>query len=525
MKRLLLICIVTILATGSSWAITTKLSAYSGNPRYFYGDGRPVVLIGAGQPRPSKMNENYRGYIDEMAAHKVNYGRVWHLRVWDSKNNYFPWARSGGGTANDGLPKFDLTKWDSNFWARMKDACSYAASKGVYLDIMLFDECGIEAEHYSTAYKYHPFHPSNNVNSVGLPSGDAVPEFYSLGNSKLKYLQELYVAKMVSELSGYPNVIFEVCNELTGPWDWEKYWVDYVSARCSNLIAVNRLGSLPSAYWTDSKIDSVNFHWGTYSTSTTNSNMRSYYGKNKAVNYDEPPEESYVTYTNYRNVLWASFVGGGHIHLENGYNSGASYDATMHINNFINGNGVRFWEMSPANSLVTSTPGGSAYTLAKPGSEYVTYITGSGSGSMKISLDSGYTYSAKAYNPSTGAYTTLSVSGGTVSGIPSYSSDIVIYVKAVGQPSTTTPNVTLSLAVDKSQAHPGDTLTYALTYKNAGSGEAKNVVIETPISDSTTYLSAGSGGVYDSGSHTLRWTVASIVSGATGTLNFQVKVK
>lgn len=510
-------------------AISTPLTVYSANPHYLVNNGTPVVILGAGQPRATKKDENYRGYVDAMALHKVNYGRLWTLRPWDSTNSYFPWARDGGGTANDGLPKFDLTHWDSNFWSRVKDLCTYAQRKDIYISIMVFDECGIEAPTSSTDHRWdrHPFNPSNNVNGLSLPtSPDAVPEFYNLSNSKLRYLQELHVDKMIRETSSYPNVIYEICNEYTGSWDWEKHWIDFITARCANVVSVGRLGTIPSGYWTDSNIDMVNFHFGTTYASTTNSKILSYYARKRALNYDETPEKRNISYTDYREMLWAAFTASGHVHLENGYNAGAALDAVLHARNFIKSNSVRFWEMAPGNSLVTSTPGGQAYTLAKPGSEYVTYIVGSGGGSMGINLVSGVNYTAKAYNPSTGEYSALSVSGNTISGIPSYSSDMVVYVKATSPPVTTSPNISVALAVDKISAEPGDTLTYTITYKNMGDGEATSIIISNPVPEHTSYVSgsAGSRGTYDAASRTIRWVFPGLAPGGTGTVSFRVTI-
>ncbi len=517
--------VLSLQAGGRAMAsITTPLTVYSSNRHYFVNNGQQVVFIGTGQILPGIKSGGYRSYIDNLAAHNVNYARVWHLLVWDATNAYFPWARDGGGTANDGLPKYNLTHWDSTFWSNIKDMCAYAQSKNIYVSIMLFDECGIEAPETSTDHRWnwHPFNPQNNVNGLSLPtSPDAVPEFYSLTNGALKSLQEQYVSKLIAETSGYPNVIYEICNEYTGPWNWEKYWIDYVTARCSNMISVNRLGTFPSNYWTDSNIDMVKFHWGTLYASASNQNMNSNYSQGRAINYDETPELTSITYKNYRNMLWGSFTGGGHIHLENGENAGAACDAVMYANNFLQSNGVHFWEMTPNNSLVTSSPGGSAYTLAKPGSEYIVYINGTrASSSMGISLTSGLTYSAKAYNPSNGTYTTLSVSGNTVSGIPSYSEDIVVYIKATGAVSSN-PSVTLSMSASKTSVVPGDTVTYTVAYKNSGSGTANSVAITCPVPQYMTYVS---GGTYNSTNNTVNWSIASVAAGATGSVTFQVKV-
>lgn len=517
------ICVLLTVGNGGvSASITSPLTVYSSNRHYLVNNGAPVVILGSGQPLPGHKTFNYRADLDDLAAHKVNYVRFWLLLVWSSENAYMPWARDGGGTANDGLSKYNLTHWDANFWTRVKDACAYAQSKDIYVNIMLFDECGIEAG--SDRWYRHPFNPANNINGLSLPSTDGVPEMYSLTNSKLKSLQELYVDKLISETSSYPNVIYEICNEYTGPWDWEKHWIDFVAARCSNIISVNRLGAFPSQYWTDSNVDMVKYHWSTLYASTTNSNMVANYSRNKPINYDETPELPTITYIDYRRMAWAAFVGGGHIHLENGENPGAGNDAILYLRGFIQSNGVRFWEMAPNNSLVTRSPGGNAYTLAKPGSEYVVYINGSGGGSMTMNLDSSKTYTAKAYNPSNGAYTNLSVSGTTISGIPSYSQDMVVYVKANSPTATAPPNISLTLAVDKTSASPGETLTYTLTYKNIGAGNAKSVAISVPVPANTTYVSgsASTAGAYDSSA--VKWNISSISPGGTGTLTFRVTI-
>lgn len=517
-------CTLGWVSSGSAQAgISGQLSVYSPNKHYFVNNGTPVVIMGVGQPLPGRKSADYRADIDQIAAHKSNYLRFWIMPVWEAPNVYMPWARDGGGTAKDGAPKYNLTHWDNNFWNQLKDACAYAQSKNIYASIHIFDECGMEAG--TDRWDKHPFQPSNNVNNVGLSSSSGVTSFYNLNNSTLKSLQEQFVAKLIQETSGYPNVIYEICNEYTGSWDWEVYWVNYISARCSNIISVNRLGNnSPSGYWSNSDIDMVKFHWSTTSTSSTNSYMNSYYSRNKAVNYDETPEIEGITYLDCRGMVWASFTGGGHVHLESGGNQAGSLDAILGIINFFEAVSPRFWEMSPNNSLVTSTPGGSAYTLAKPGSEYITYIKGSGSGSMNINLTSGYTYTAKAYNPKTYAFTNLRVSGNTVSGIPSYSEDIVIYIKADGAtppPTTSDPSMSLTISADKSKVVSGDTVVYTISFKNTGSGDAKNVTLTSPLPQNTTWVS---GGTYNSAARSIKWNFSTINAGGTGSVSYTVSI-
>jgi uncharacterized repeat protein (TIGR01451 family) len=537
-----LVIVPSIFTFKASAAITEPLVVYSANPRYLASGGKPIVFIGAGRVYPGDIEGHlfeeyvsgykYRDAIDFMAAHKANYGRIWHMQPWYSPNIRWPWARTGPGIANDGLPKYDLTKWDEQFWEEMRDACAYAASKDIFLEIDLWEECGMEADNSAPGthrWSYHPFNPSNNINGLNLPSGSSgtvsgVPAFYNLSDSKLLSIQKLYVDKLLAETSSYPNVIYEICNEYTGPSDWENFWIEYVSARTSRLIAVNRLPSPLSSYWTNPAIKIVNFHWGTNSPTIINSNMNSYYSKNKVINYDEPPERP-TTYTEYRQVVWSCFVGGGHVQLQNGYNAFEAWRAVRHLRNFIDNNDIPFWEMIPMNSLVTQSPGGTAFCFAKPGAHYVIYIVGSGGGSMTVNLEPGHTYRAKVYRDDE-TYVNLTVNGNTVSGIPSYSSDTVVYIRATDVPDTNTPNVKLTLTVDKATLNPGDVITCTVTYQNVGKSDAISVVITAPIPDHTTYVSgsASSGGVYDSTAKVVRWTFAKLQPGDSGTLSFKVKV-
>lgn len=392
------------------------------------------MLTGAGQPLPGDKTGDFHAELDDAAAHNVNYCRLWNIAVWDGSNEYYPWLRVGPRTAVDGLPVFDLTQWDANYWSRLTACIEYARINNIYVSVLLYEQGGMQKPDAAHRWDWNPWNPLNNINGLSLPTtGAGIPAFYNLSDPKLLGMQELYVAKMIQETSGFPNVIYEVCNEYSGSFAWEQHWVDFIKARCSNIVSVNHLGqtsSTPSAVWTYPNIDLVKLHWGTVSPATTDSNMVATYFHNKATSYDETPEFAAITDVNYRNMLWSAFVGGGHAHLENGNNPDLAFQAVQFCRNFIDGNTVHFWQMSPNNSLVTRTPGGNAYTLAKPGSEYVVYIVGT-SGTMTMSLTPGVNYTAQAYDPSTGKYTNLNVNGNTISGIPGYISDIVIYVKAV----------------------------------------------------------------------------------------------
>ena len=87
---------------------------------------------------------------------------------------------------------------------------------------------------------------------------------------------------------------------------------------------------------------------------------------------------------------------------------------------------------------------------------------------------------------------------------------------------TATPQLMVTKVVDKAAAQPGDTLTYTLTYSNAGNAEASGVVVTDALPARTTFVSA-SGGVAQSGT-TVSWSVGSVAPSASGTLTLVVRL-
>ena len=73
----------------------------------------------------------------------------------------------------------------------------------------------------------------------------------------------------------------------------------------------------------------------------------------------------------------------------------------------------------------------------------------------------------------------------------------------------------------------GDTISYTLTITNSGTADATNVYVRDIIPTGTTYKvgSADHGGVYDSATQRVNWTIATVPAGGTVTVSFGVTVK
>jgi len=88
------------------------------------------------------------------------------------------------------------------------------------------------------------------------------------------------------------------------------------------------------------------------------------------------------------------------------------------------------------------------------------------------------------------------------------------------------PNISLSLAVDKSSAAPSDQVTHVVTYKNNGDAAASKLTILLPVPANATYVngSANSGGVLDTSTNSIKWSISSVNPGASGQISAKFSV-
>jgi hypothetical protein len=274
---------------------TGPLRVHPTNPRYFTdgtrnadGSLRAIYLTGshtwnnlvdmdkADPPAPF----DYGAYLDFLQRYGHNFIRLWTWDsvAWDSRANGkigkdfvhhvapLPWTRTGPGnrgegvpplrsrvegvspsnrgqdardtqgqdalaTALDGKPKFDLTKFNPEYFERLRTRVRAAGDRGIYVSVMLFEGWGLSHANRRIkdadgwAYRSHPFHPDNNINGItGDLNGDGnVLEIHSLASPAITALQAAYVRRVVDAVNDLDNVLYEVINEGGNQeWDW---WV------------------------------------------------------------------------------------------------------------------------------------------------------------------------------------------------------------------------------------------------------------------------------------------------------------
>ena len=133
-----------------------------------------------------------------------------------------PFARSGPGFAVDGFAKFDLDRWDEEYFARLHGFLAEAARRDVVVELTLFSNT-----YSDTVWNLNPFNIRNNVNGIG---DIAWQDWNSMRNPAIFERQVAYVRKIVREVNAYDNFYFEICNEPFGNQAGGHASVDEVSA-------------------------------------------------------------------------------------------------------------------------------------------------------------------------------------------------------------------------------------------------------------------------------------------------------
>ncbi len=147
-----------------------------------------------------------------------------------------PFARSGEGTAWDGLSKYDLTKYNFWYWNRLKTFVDLADKQGLVLYHQNYFQHNIleAGGHYAD----FPWRTANNVNNTPFPepvnyAGDKrifmAEQFYDISDSSYRALHQAYIRKCLDNFSDNKNVIQFISAEYTGPLTFVEFWLDEIS--------------------------------------------------------------------------------------------------------------------------------------------------------------------------------------------------------------------------------------------------------------------------------------------------------
>ncbi|MCL2730876.1 MAG: DUF6298 domain-containing protein [Actinomycetia bacterium] len=138
-----------------------------------------------------------------------------------------PWPRSGGGAAWDGLPRYDLDRFNPYYFRRLKEFADLCDRKGLVLfhDFYL-QHALVEVEAH---YVDFPWRPANCLQPTGMP--DRVPAanaFYDVEHPVRGELHRRYIRKCLDVLGDNRNVVHLLAEEYTGPLSFVQFWLDEI---------------------------------------------------------------------------------------------------------------------------------------------------------------------------------------------------------------------------------------------------------------------------------------------------------
>ena len=168
--------IAIVLVISSCTKEHKPLCLHPRNSHYFLFREKPVVLIGSTEHYGAVMNLDfdYIKYLDELASFGLNITRTFSGIYVEPQGAFniakntlapgqgkfiCPWARSSEPGYPGGGNKFDLTKWDPEYFARLKDFIAEAGKRNIVVELDLF------SNFYDTVqWKLSPLYYSNNIN-------------------------------------------------------------------------------------------------------------------------------------------------------------------------------------------------------------------------------------------------------------------------------------------------------------------------------------------------------------------------
>jgi hypothetical protein len=397
-----------ILALASSVlsVAAAPLSIHPENPHYFIYRDKPTIIITSGEHYGAVLNLDfdYKKYLQTLARDGMNNTRTFSGAYVEPQGAFniarntlapgrdkfiAPWARSDTAGYPNGGNKFDLTRWDDKYFARLKDFMMEADKNGVIVEMNLF--CPFYEE---TQWSLSPQNAANNINNVGNVRRTNV---YTLDkHGGLLAIHEAMTRKIVTELNQFDNLYYEICNE---PYfggvtlDWQHRIAEVIAATEKNLakkhlVSRNVANGSAKIDKTHPAVNIYNFHYAAPpDTVALNHHLNKPIGDN----------ETGFRGTNdlpYRVEAWAFILAGGALYNNLDYSfvaghedGGFVYPASQPgggnpqfrkrlrtLRDFIYS--FDFIKMTPEKDLIrTGLPEGTrVYVLAKAGDAYAVYF-------------------------------------------------------------------------------------------------------------------------------------------------------
>ena len=148
-----------------------------------------------------------------------------------------PWARSGEGTASDGLSKFDLARFNSWYFERLREFGQLCDENGLVFHHNIYNTHNtLEIPPHWVDY---PWRPANNIEQTGLPEPAPIEpgnhihvanEVYDVSNPVRRSLHRALILHELDEVgSKVHNVFFSLSAQFSGPLAFQEFFQDTVA--------------------------------------------------------------------------------------------------------------------------------------------------------------------------------------------------------------------------------------------------------------------------------------------------------
>jgi hypothetical protein len=425
----------------------------SSSGHYFTYNGKTVMLVGDSgtQCVMQNLKINYRQWIDDLAAKRVNAAHIWAVvaprqeqdgSVVEARYGYVypgttPWRRrTTGPNATDQLKQWDLSQFDegtdpnAHYWPRLRDLVAYAKEKNMCVAITLFFGWPKWDTAQRPDWSYHPFNvvngghltDNNAVQMIASPGQEVLTEKWSdawPAAKKTQWIWERFCDKMIRDVGICGNVFFVFMDEHS-----------YSEGNCGDHF-LNFFKKRGQVYvdW-DARRESVDAVY-TGTRTSTNRNSRTVNEFNQKPSrpimlLEGPPYE--LGSPGLRQSMWTFAIAGGHFFFHDDQGEGTpqtgimGYDPNVKggvkplktykwlgiMAEFFNTRVLDLDKMTPRNDLIAGAT--DAYCLANAGSEYAVYLRSGGNVTLKLSEIGERMLNVEWLNPDSGQYT----SGGTI---------------------------------------------------------------------------------------------------------------
>lgn len=405
---------------------TGHLRIHPDNPRYFTdGSGNVIYLTGShtwAALHERRLEEtpvfDYSAWLDFMEKHNHNFLRLWAwehaawMQFTDRMIRYYPnrYLRTGPEKALDGEPRFDLTKFNKEFFKRLRSRVAAAGERGIYVGVMLFQGFSLDKTGgkptQGNAFNGHPMNISNNINGInGDPNGSGTGhQVHTLDVPEITALQEKFVKEIIDTLNDLDNVLWEISNEShAGSVEWQYHMIDVIH-ECEKIKPKQHLVGMTGAPIKNDPLFDSPADWispvgeGGYRDNPPVADGR------KVVIVDTDHIGPWVSDPKWP---WRCFLRGHHFIVMDPYMDARYGSPRVPIPEWNDirrqmgytlswANRVNLTAMTPRNDLASTE-----YCLANPGTEYLVYLPRGGTVSVDLSAASGE-LALVWFNPSTG---------------------------------------------------------------------------------------------------------------------------